>query len=236
MLTKKTSSSQVFLEVKHHCIWRQIKTQAEDCDAVEVTNPKTKEVLTKYGYRYDSVAGYAVKLQKYDTGTKYGARYFGFKLHLADEHEVYVLDLPYHSQVLRRLLRAAPNIDWAAPLTVSAFKARKKDSADYETGIWLRQGGDTIKAFYTKDEPHGMPAAEFDKDENRWDFRAQHRWLVAQFESLVTAQVAATGERHGAVQPAASMPPVAQEEEQPQQEPPQPPVDWSQITDDDVPF
>ncbi len=235
MLTKKQSSGLIFLEVKHFCIWRQIKSPVEGCETIEVQNPKTKETLTKYGYRYDTVAGFPIKLEKYDTGTKYGNRYFGFKLHLADEHEIYVLDLPYHSQVLRRLLRAAPNIDWSAPLSITAFKAHNKERDDDETAIWLRQDGETVKAYYTKADPHDCPQAEFDKDENKWDFRAQHRWLVRQLEEVITPMVEATGARYRAQKPAEPAPP--------QQQAPQddeagnvPPSYPEFVPDDDVPF
>ncbi len=77
-LTKRADSDIFYLEIKHYCLWLPLKKQVEGCEALEVTNPKTGQVLTKYGYRFDTVTGRAVKLAKYDTQKKYATRYFGF--------------------------------------------------------------------------------------------------------------------------------------------------------------
>lgn len=177
-LTKKTDANVVYLEIKHYCLWQALKKQVDGCDVVEVTNPKTGVVLTKYGYRYNTVTGRAVKLVKYDTEKKYATRYFGFKLHMIDQGEKFVLDFPYNSQALRRFLRVARNIDWTAPLSITIFKGKKNERGSEETGIWFQQRGETVKPYYTKEQPHGMPEASYDNDLQQWDFRAQHRWLV----------------------------------------------------------
>ena len=70
---------------------------------------------------------------KYDTEKKYSKRYFGFKLSLAEGTETYVIEMPYASQILRRFLHVAPNVDWTHPLSITIFKGKKKEGAGVET-------------------------------------------------------------------------------------------------------
>ena len=232
-LTKRADSNITYLEVKHYCLWRPLKKQAEGCDAVEVTNPKTGVVLTKYGYRFDTVSGRVVKLFKYDTEKKYPTRYFGFKLHLTDLGEVFVLDMPYNSQILRRFLRVARNVDWTLPLSITIFKGKKKDREGDELGVWFQQHGETVKPYYTREQPRGMPEAIFDSDLQQWDFKAQHRWLVERLKDETIPDIESAAQ--------CIAPPVEHEaviEEVPEQEENVnfPPFTPQGITDDDVPF
>ena len=181
-LTKRTDSNIVYLEVKHYCLWRSLKKQVDGCDVVEVTNPKTGVKLTKYGYRFDTVSGRATRIIKYDTKDKYATRFFGFKLEMVDGTEKFSIDLPYKSQVLRRFLTVAHNIDWSLPFSITVFKGKKKEKGSEETGIWFQQRGETVRPYYTKDQPHGMPEATYDSDLEQWDFRAQQRWLAARLQ------------------------------------------------------
>lgn len=197
-LTKRTDSKMVYLEVKHYCLWRSLKKQEEGCEAIEVNNPSTGSKVTKYGYGFHTVSGRATKLIKYDTGNKYGTRYFGFKLHLVDGADTYVIDMPYYSQVLRRFLRLARNIDWNLPFSISAFKGKKKEgrtSGAEETGIWFQQRGETVKSYYTKETPHGMPPGLFDDVDQKWDFKAQQRWLVERIQEETIQDIAGAAAR-----------------------------------------
>ena len=232
-LTKRSESSVIYLEVKHYCLWRAIKKQVPGCDEVEANNPSTGATVLKYGYRFDTITGRAVKLEKYDTEKKYQVRYFGFKLHLVDGDDKYVLDMPYKSGILRRFLHLAHNIDWNLPLSITIFKGKKKEGAGVEeTGIWFQQRGETVKAYYTKDALHGAPEAIFDTVEQRWDFKAQHRWLCEQLQNETVADIEEAARR--------AAPPVeeiAQEHgDAPQDEVGTPYAPPDGIDDDDVPF
>ncbi len=233
-LTKRSPNARVYLEVKHYCLWRGLKKKVDGCDEVEANNPSTGKTVTKYGYRYDTVSGHVVKIEKYDTEKKYSKRYFGFKLHLLDGIETYVLDMPYNSQVLRRFMRIAPNIDWSFPLRITAFKGKKKPGAGVEpTGLWFQQGDETIKAFYTYEEPHGMPVATQDPDTHEWDFKDQHRWLINQLATVIMPAVEKAAKRFVA--------PIEPDHGEFDDEPDEPTDEGyfqphAPITDDDVPF
>lgn len=233
-LTKRAESNAVYLEIKHYCLWRQLKRQVEGCDAVQVTNPKTGVVLTKYGYRFDTVTGRAMDLVKYDTQKKFSTRFFGFKLHMMDEGDKFVLDMPYNSQALRRFLRLAHNVDWNLPLSVTVFKGKKKERGSEETGIWFRQRGETVKPYYTKDQPHGMPEAIFDNDLQQWDFRAQHRWLVDRLKNETMQDIAEAAKRAAPpVEPATDGEDHNQFDDAPSDDEAPPPFE---ADDDSIPF
>jgi len=180
-LTKQAASKAIYLAIKDYSIWQELKQRVDGCEEITVTNPKTKEVLTKYGYHFRDLEGYVVKLEKYDRkDEKSGSRYFGFKMHMVEGADTFILDMPYHSMILRRFLRIAPNVDWARPLSLTVFRGKKKGQGSEETGIWFRQAGATVKSFYTREQPNGMPAAKQDPHTQEWDFKAQHSWLVDQ--------------------------------------------------------
>lgn len=175
-LTKRSESNRIYLQVKHSCLWQEFKRQTKDTEAVEVTNPSTGVVMTKHGIRYENVTGHVIKIETYKREHN-GARFVGFKVQFQEGAQVFVVDMPYQSQVLRRFLRVLPNLSWVLPLSLSIFPGKGKDGKP-EVGIWFRQSGDTIKAYYTKEDPRGMPAALQDRVTQEWDFRDQHRWLV----------------------------------------------------------
>lgn len=187
-LTKRTDSNTVFLQAKHYCLWQELKQQVQGCEAVQVKNPKTEAVSTKYGFKYDTVVGLVTDMAKYDTERKYATRYFGFKIRLVDEGNNYVLDMPYQSQILRRFLRVAPNVDWSIPLSITIFKGKKENGKE-ELGVWFKQRGETIKVYYSRETPNGMPEATKDPDTQEWDFRNQHRWLVEKLRAEIIPKI-----------------------------------------------
>lgn len=232
-LTKRSDSNIIYLEVKHYCLWRGLKKEVTGCDVVEANNPATGSKVKKFGYIFDSISGHATKLVKYDTEQKYPKRYFGFKLHMVDGAETYVLDMPYSSQILRRFLRLARNIDWDLPLTITIFKGKKAPGAGVEgTGVWFQQRGATVKPYYSKEQPHGMPEATFDSVEQTWDFKPQHRWLVDRLQAETVEEIAAAAAR---LAPPDEMQRRSDQEPEPEHDGELPPHS-DYITDDDVPF
>ncbi len=235
-LTKRSESNTVFLQAKHYCLWQEIKSQVDGCESVQVKNPKTDAVSTKYGYKFNTVYGLVTALVKYDTEKKYPTRFFGFKLHLRDGDDSYVLDMPYQSQLLRRFLRIAPNVNWNNPLSITIFKGKKENGTE-ELGVWFQQQGETVRVYFTRENPRGMPAATQDPDTHEWDFRAQHRWLVERLKTETIPDIDEAAKRAAPpIQPAGSdaQEPFAPEPEQP--EPHHRETLSTEITDDDVPF
>lgn len=228
-LTRKAPSNAIFLTVKDFSLWQELKSPVEGCDSIEVTNPKTKEVIIKHGWKYADLEGKATKLEKYDRMHN-GTRYFGFKLYLRDGEDKFILDMPYQSGFLRKFLKTAPAIDWDRPLSISVFKGRNKEKGNKEElAVWFRQDGATVKPYFTKDHPGDMPPAVFDRELNEWDFRAQHRWLCARLTEVTMTEIA-----EAAAHTSAAAEPVEQPEEEDSIPPSAPLPDY--ISDDDVPF
>lgn len=231
-LTKRSESNTVFLQAKHYCLWQEVKQQVPGCEAVEVKNPKTEAVSTKYGFKFNTVSGLVTDLVKYDTERKYATRFFGFKMHFRDADDAYVLDMPYQSQLLRRFLRVAPNVDWNLPLSITIFKGKKENGSE-ELGVWFQQHGETVKVYFTRENPRGMPNAIHHADTQEWDFREQHRWLVERLKTETIPDIQEAAKRVAPpVQPLHS----DAEEPTPAEEQPQPHHRSDEITDDDVPF
>lgn len=229
-LNRPRESNTVFLQVRDNSLWQEIKQAVDGCDAIEVKNPTTGEVKTKYGYKFHSVEGRATGLVKYDK-TDNKVRYFGFKLHIKDGGETFILDMPYSSQILRRFLRVAPNFDWNLPISIAIFKGKKKDGTP-ELGVWFQQRGETVKAYFTKDNPHGMPEAIYYQEVQQWDFRAQHLFLIEQLKSHTIPQIEEAAKR---VEPPVAPAQTHASEPDPDSASEPPPLDWHP-TDDDVPF
>lgn len=182
-LERRSSGSTIYLQVKHYSWWQDLKKPAEGSESVEVTNPQTKEILTKHGFAYRKVSGRVVKVAQYDTEKKFAKRYFGFKFTLREGADTYVLDMPYESQALRRFLAIAPNVNWDIPLSITVFKGKKEGdhAGAAPTVVWFQQNEETVKSFFTKDHLNGMPMATQDPMTKTWDFRAQRSWLTVYF-------------------------------------------------------
>jgi len=118
-------------------------------------------------------------------------------------------------------------VDWDFPLSISIFKGKKE--AKEELGVWFRQGGETVKAYFTRDNPRGMPQATQDPDTKEWDFRSQHRWLIQHLRDNTIPDLDAAAVR--------SAPPVQPDSKpEPEPEPAFDPNAHFEITDADVPF
>ena len=175
-LTKRSESNAIFLSVKHHCIWQQIDKPASDSVSVEVTNPETKQVLTKHGYQYNDVSGHVAAIEKYDRTVK-GKRYLGYKMKISDGAQVFYLDMPDNSRVLRKFLMLMPNIDWDKPLRIAAWRTRNKETSEFETALWFTQDNESVRNFYTKANTNGLPEAIKHPRTGKWDFSAQEDFL-----------------------------------------------------------
>lgn len=242
-LEKRSATKTIYLQVKHFCLWQEIKKKVEGCESIEVTNPKTGALLTKYGYSYNKLTARVTALVKYDTEKKFATRYYGFKLHMEDGTGVYVLDMPYQSQMLRRFLRVMPNIDWNLPLSISAFKGKKHAGSGEELGVWFQQRGETVKPYFSRENPHGMPEAIQDPMTKDWDFKAQHRWLVQFLLDGIMPEIAIAAARSAPpVEPVREMTSeqiasgVVLNHEGDEPDPDIDPYAGLGITDDDVPF
>lgn len=74
-----------------------------------------------------------------------------------DESETYVLSIPFESGYTSSLIGFIKNADLSKPITLSP-SAKEKPDGKSERRIFVRQNGENLKSFYTKDNPNGLPS------------------------------------------------------------------------------
>lgn len=178
---EENTGSFVYLTVKHHSIVEESKDPKPNFEPVQVTNPKTKEVITKYIDKYGGITGYVENIEIYDTEQKYDTRFQGFKINLDNE---VILDLPHKTPSYDAFCRAAENIDFTQPVTFSAYHNRAKD----RTGFSIKQNGVDVEWNYTKDNPGDCPQWE-KNDDDEWDSSKQRAFLKKQVREVVVPAV-----------------------------------------------
>ena len=196
-LNRRAESTAVFLSIKHHCIWQQLEKPTSDSISVEVTNPETKQVLTKHGYQYNDVSGHVSAIEKYDRSVK-GKRYRGYKMKISDGAEVFYLDMPDNSRVMRKFLMLMPNVDWDKPLRIAAWRTRK-EGGDVETAILFSQDSQPLKHYYTKAHPNGLPDAIKHPRTEKWDFTDQEDFLFEKLDKEIIPAIAEATKRRGEI-------------------------------------
>lgn len=176
----KKENNTVFLTVKHHCLCEESKSPRDGFQAIEVTNPKTKETVVKHIRAYEFVEGLITKIEWYDTKDSYSTRYLGYKIHIDADGQPVVLDLPFKTRPYDAFTKFAENIDFTQPVRFSAWHDRKNDA----TAFCARHGENVIRYKYTRENPGKMPPAEHD-EVTGWDFKRQRVWLKERIDKVV---------------------------------------------------
>lgn len=180
----------VYLKVKYDSICEVYDQPAEGLKKIEVNNPKTKEIVTKYIRPYAGVVAYVTGIEWYkreDKNTQ--KKYVGYNLHLDVGGQAAVLDLAYGKAAYRTFVRCAENVDWTQPVKFSAWKDKGKENA---TAFCLSQNETPIKWKFTRDNPNGMPPPVEQKSvggESKWDWTAQEIWLKERIDEVVVPAI-----------------------------------------------
>lgn len=185
-LHEQTQSNTTFLLIKHHSLILESKTPVDGWEAIEVTNPKTNETTTKYIRRFGSVDGRIRRIEWYDTEDKYPTRFMGAKIHLTDNGETFVLDLPYNSRHYDSFTKMMENIDYSRPVEFAVWHNAREDS----TAFAIKQDGVPVKWKYTRDNMGDCPEATKNKL-GKWNFEPQREWLHERLLNIVIPQVEA---------------------------------------------
>ena len=198
MLKEKNEHSNTFLVVKHHSICMESKEYREGWIQISPINPRTGEPVTKYIKPFDSVSGFVNQVEWYDrTSDSSDTRFVGYKLHIQDGDEEYILDLPYKSIGYQYFTKSAENINWNLPIEFSAWHNKKED----RTAFCARQNGETIKHKYTMANPGECPAPIQRKAVGgtvKWDFTDQEVWLKERIDRLIVPAVAKAAQNRAA--------------------------------------
>ncbi len=187
-LQEQTEVGTIYLNIKHHSICEESKTEREGFKPVTVKNPRTDETITKFIKQYKGLEALVCKIEWYDTGDKYETRFMGWKLHLDAAGVPCVLDLPFASRPAARFMRLAENLDFSLPIEFSAWYDTKSDS----TAFNVKQEGRSVPQLYTRDHPGECPEPTKNKL-GKWNFDAVNEFLYERMMNFVIPAVEAVG-------------------------------------------
>jgi len=116
--------------------------------ATSRVNKIGKTVSEKY---YDNFTGKLVSIKT--TDGNYGKQWvFGFQ----DSGEVYNLQLGYTNSFAKNIIKMLPNADLSKEMKVQPQTKVEADGTK-KSSIFISQDGVSLKHFYTKDNPNGLP-------------------------------------------------------------------------------
>lgn len=198
-LNNKTESNTQIVMIKHNGLCLESKEPREGFfKKDDIPVPGTDrgdgqpETMTKYLKMFRSLDGYVKMLEWYNTEEKHSRPYLGVKVHMEDEGEEFILDIPYDRPYFNTFCKIAENIDFTD--RVEFYASPDKDGKGTRFGA--NQNGVGVKYRYTKDNPGPMPLGKQNKTTKKWDFSAQNEWLLNNLlENIiptVNAQLGAT--------------------------------------------
>jgi hypothetical protein len=187
-LQEQTDNRTTFLVIKHSTICEESKTERPGFKPVEVTNPRTKETITKYIKPYNGVEALVCKIEWYSRDFE-DKTFRGWKLHLDAAGVPCVLDLPFDSRASNRFMKLAENIDYARPVEFRAWHDRKTDS----TAFFVAQDGKSVAQIYTKENPGACPPPTQSSVTGKWNFERQSEFLYDRMTKVVIPAVERAG-------------------------------------------
>ena len=188
-----------FLVIKHNAICFESKEPVDGWEPVEYLNPRTQETGIKYVKKFKAVEGYVDKVEWYRReDAKTGVVFAGWKVHLSDGEEQYILDIPFGIPAYGYFVKAAENIDWTQKVSFSAWKNKE----DGKTAFAARQGDQTIKQKYSAAHPGDCPAPIEKRTPTgtKWDYSDQEIWLKDRMEKVVLPAIDKAAQSRAAYQ------------------------------------
>ncbi len=156
-------SSAIYLSVSNGKICRQLQSKSET--SIERTNKNGKIVHEEF---YDKLSGHLidVKVREVDLA---GQQLKFWEIVLMDEGTKYNLQFNYSSGYANGFLKTIPNADLSQRITIIP-KCEEKDGKK-KTTIFINQNGNSLKHFYTKENPNGLPQMQKIKFKGKetWD-------------------------------------------------------------------
>lgn len=140
-------------------IVKRVKSQTEK--SIQRT---TKEGKVVHEEKYDSIEGF-IKDIKVHEGL-YGKTW---RISINDGQQDYILDLNYSGGYALAFLKILPNIDMSKAVKITPKLTIEGDKK--KATVFVNQGGNALKHYYTKDNPNGLPDLKQIKVKNKitWD-------------------------------------------------------------------
>jgi hypothetical protein len=119
---------------------------------------QTKERVTKEGklVHEEIYKGWTGRITNVKTReSDYGK---DWQVYLQDDDGTAILSMRYSSGYASAFLKALPNVDLSREVTITPHIKIEGDKK--RTGIFINQGGQSVKWYYTKETPNGLPPLE----------------------------------------------------------------------------
>lgn len=160
-LITSTGRNTTFLVIKHNSLCLESNVPQEGYEPVDVTNPQTNEVTTKFIKKFDGVWGYLDSIEWHDTEQKYKTRFRSWKVTLRDGADLFTLEFPLKdpnkfSPTFTVFAMFAGNIDFTQPVSFHAWHDKRED----RLAFGARQGEVWVPRMFTKKNPGDCPFPE----------------------------------------------------------------------------
>ena len=198
------NSGKIFLKLKHGCLCEESKAERDGFKKVE-GNLQDGTHYVKWIKPYKAVSGFVDRIEWYDREHN-GRKFRGWNLHITDDDESYVLDIPFANRANSRWMKLAENIQFDEPVRFSAWNDRKTDTLAFN----VQQGGTSVPQKYTRENPLDLPEP-IQRSSGKWDYGAQEDFLVHRMNKNVLPACEAAASKRG-VKAALSESPETNEE------------------------
>lgn len=198
-LHEKSKSQGIFFSLKHGGFALEADGPTEGYTEMEVNNPSTGKMVTKWIKKYESIEGKIGKLEWYDREHG-GTRYMGLKIIIRDAGESYSIDLVYGKRHWNYFMRVMDNIDYTQPVELVAYP-KKDDKGRPYTEFAVKQNGGWVEQSYTRKDPGECPVAVQDQMGN-WDSRDRQAWLYDRLVNVIIPYVTELNDTGDADEPA----------------------------------
>ena len=142
----ETNNNAVFLSIGDGKITKRVKEPTGS--SVQRTTKQGKIVHEEL---FDRVSGMITDI-KVTTHEVYGKKW---NIRIEDAGQAYILQMNYSSGYSSSFLKALPNADLSAKVTLIPYL--KEEGSKKKVTLFISQDGHALKHFYTKDDPKGLP-------------------------------------------------------------------------------
>jgi len=160
------------------------KTLPRNIDKDNLLTRQNSKGRTVYYKRFDALFGMVENMfiRDHDYGQD-------ITIDFTDDKENYRLQFNVKNNYGKDFMMKVKNIDLSLPLYIKPYDFVPEDNPGRRiVGVGLKQGGEKVGKYYTKDEPNGLPEAtpREVRGKLKWDtaFIEQDEFLLEQFEKF----------------------------------------------------
>lgn len=179
----ENNSNAIYLTISNGKICRQVASKTEA--SKERTNKNGKLVHEEF---YDKISGMLTDIKVREVEIA-GQQSKFWELKIEDEGKFYQLQFNYSSGYASCFLKSIPNADLSQ--RISFIPKMTEENGKKKTTLFVTQGGNPLKHFYTKDSPNGLPqmVQKMVKGKNVWDDYDMMQFLEKMINEKIKPQL-----------------------------------------------